>query len=369
MSVLVLEFRHLSHGGLVNEEVVVADRRIVPPDFLQLEGGRNSVYILLLVIRLFFYRIEVTNLRWFVESLNNCSDTVLVAGIFGVVSVDPTHTLDRLPLPAPKSHQILNFNYVHELNVVNVSVGLLLQENIRREITDLQRLQSRLVLTWLQLRLIAYLSRRRTVVTGYIRRMSTSTLDSLVLDELVEGYVFDIGNILLVQTEKTLVWLSWLALTKKFLLLLLQLLLINFLTLFCETVHALCIRPVLAFSLVSFLRLRLLDRIRTLQSLFLCRGLLLRLLLRLRWCTTRLCGGLRLTFLYFHLGVRVSWLFRIYSYNHPIFKHGNLIQDLAIHSQYLSGIFTIYLIGNRKCIDIQIHFLGNQLLQIPDRRF
>ena len=62
--------------------------------------------------------IDFPYLRWFVESLNDCSDTVLVTGIFGVVSVDPAHTLDRLPLPAPKFHQILNFNYVHESFIV-----------------------------------------------------------------------------------------------------------------------------------------------------------------------------------------------------------------------------------------------------------
>jgi hypothetical protein len=68
-------------------------------------------------------------LRRLVDGFNDRSDSSLVADVFSVVAVEEAHSLLRLALAGPVLNQVSDFGDVEELNVVDVSVDLPLQDH------------------------------------------------------------------------------------------------------------------------------------------------------------------------------------------------------------------------------------------------
>jgi hypothetical protein len=100
--------------------------------------------------------------------------------------------------------------------------------------------------------LFYYLSRSCTIIACNIRRMNSSAFDSLIFNKLIKRDVFDILNKFLINTIDAFIGLSRFALTEYFNFFLFELILVNFLPLFNQTIYTFSQRAVLTFFFQAF---------------------------------------------------------------------------------------------------------------------
>ena len=126
-----------------------------------------------------FFNLEITvstDLVRFINSLNNHSDTALVMGILCVVSIQITNSLfSSVFFLNPILDKVLDLTYVHELNVIDMSVFLSLDDHIWRNALVTHSFRVWFMVFAFYIHFVSDLRGWKTVVALYIAWMHTFT--------------------------------------------------------------------------------------------------------------------------------------------------------------------------------------------------
>lgn len=111
------------------EETVVVDGGEYPADPLESEEGADLVDLPFEVVELELHRAHLSLLRRLVDGLHDGTHSILVVGVFSVVPVEEANSLLGLAFGAPVLDEAAHFGDVEELHVVDMPVGLLLEDD------------------------------------------------------------------------------------------------------------------------------------------------------------------------------------------------------------------------------------------------
>lgn len=124
--------------------------------------------------------------------------------IFSVVPIEVGHSL-LLMLPGqPILDEILDLGDIHELNIVHMTIFLSLDHHIRRHTLVAHSFRIGLMTFAGSIHLIANSRRRKAVVALDLSRVYSLTLELLLLQPVIEGYVGSIRDELFIQAMHAL---------------------------------------------------------------------------------------------------------------------------------------------------------------------
>lgn len=138
-------------------------------------------------------------LIWLVNGLDNNSDTTFIIWIFSIITVQVTDSLlGSVFLLNPIFYKILNLTNVHELNIIDMSVLLPLDDNVWWNTFVTHGLWVGFMVLAFCVHLISNLRRWKAVVTFNVTWMNSFTLKLLLFKKMIERNVSHVWNKLLV---------------------------------------------------------------------------------------------------------------------------------------------------------------------------
>ena len=116
-----------------------------------------------------------------------------------VISVEKGHSLLLVPSGQPIPDQILDLRHVHKLDVVDVTVYLSLDDDVRRDAFVAHGFWERFVVSARFIDLVSNLGGREAVVALGVRGVHSFAFQLSLLEPVVEGDVCGIGDEFLVE--------------------------------------------------------------------------------------------------------------------------------------------------------------------------
>lgn len=184
-SILLLKFGSHSSLILIHNDVMVGLSEN-PPNSLKLQSCYNSINPRVLFSLKYLETAICSFLQWLIKSLNNNPNTSLVMRILSIVAIKKSNSLLLMLFGQPILNKILYLGDVHELDIVDMTILLTLDDNIRRHAFITHSLRICFMVLASSIDFISNLRWRQAIVAFYLNSMYSLAFQLLFFEPVVK---------------------------------------------------------------------------------------------------------------------------------------------------------------------------------------